>query len=99
MVCRPLFGGFSDFWAQLSYRCPSFVEDQALHVVGGVGQCDLGFGALYADATDEQAHLIFLPGEDMFDTGADLRLGGVGPGGAIWHRLAARLLAIDAANI
>ena len=81
-------GTVSAFQAQLSRRCPSFVEDQAVHVVGEVGEGDLGFGALDADSADEQHHLVLLPVEHMFDTGTDLRFGGVGPGGASCHSLA-----------
>ena len=69
-----VFGGFSAFRTQLSCRCPSFVEDQAVHVVGEVGEGDLGLGALDADGPDEQPHLVFLPGKDMLDAGADLGL-------------------------
>ncbi len=74
------------------------MEDQAVHVVGEIGQRDLGLGALDADGADEQPHLVLLPGEDMLDTGADFRFGGVGLRGPLGHRLAARLLAVDAAD-
>ena len=77
---------------------PSFAGDKAVHVVGKVGEGDLGFGALDADGADEQPHLVLLPGEHMFDTGTNLRFGRIGPGGAFGHRLAARLLAVDAAD-
>ena len=92
------FVGIAVFQAQLSRRYPSFMEDESVHFVdeGGVG--DLGFGALDADGADEQPHLVFLPGEHMFDAGADFRFGGVGSGGAFGHRLAAWLLAMDSAD-
>lgn len=50
---------------------PSFAEDKAVHVVGEVGERDLGLSALDADRADEQSHLVFLPGKEMFDPGAD----------------------------
>ena len=49
---RTFSGGFPVIRAHLSRRCPSFVEDQAVHVVGQVGQRDLGLGALDADGAD-----------------------------------------------
>ena len=63
------------------------VEDQAMHVVGQIGQRDLSLCALDADGADEQAHLVFLPGKEMLDAGADLGLGGVGLRGALGHPL------------
>lgn len=51
----PFFVGFPVIQAQLPHGCPSFVEDQAVHVVGEVGQRDFGFGALDADGADEHA--------------------------------------------
>lgn len=69
-----------------------------MHVVGEVGECDLGLGALDTDGADEQPHLVLLPGEDVLDAGADLRFDGVGLGGALGHRPAARFLAVDAAD-
>ena len=91
-------GGLAGIRAQPSHRRSSLVEDQAVHVVGEVGEVDLGLGALDADGADEQPHLVFLPGKDMLDAGADLRFGGVCPGGALEHRLAPGLLAVDAAD-
>ena len=67
-----------------------------MHVVGEVGEGNLGFGALDADGADEQAHLILLPGEDMLDAGADFRFGGVRLCYAFGYGLAARLLAVNA---
>jgi len=48
----PVLVVFSGIQAQLSCRCPTLVEDQAVHIVGEVGQCDLGLGALDADGAD-----------------------------------------------
>lgn len=47
-----------------------------MHVIGEVGERDLCFGAFDADGADEQPHLVFLPGEDVLDAGADFRFGG-----------------------
>ena len=68
----PFPGPFRAFWTQLSRCCPSFMEDQAMHVVSQIGEGDLGLGALDADGADEQAHLVFLPGENVFDARAHL---------------------------
>ena len=97
-VLCAFFDGFPVLQTHLSHRCSSFVEDQAVHIVGEVGERDLGLGTLDADSADEQPHLVFLPGEDMLDAGAHFRFGGVGPGGALGHRFAAWLLAMDAAD-
>ena len=67
-------------------------------VVGEVGERDLGCGTLDADGADKQPHQVLLPGRGMFDAGADFRIGGVGPGGTLGHRLAAQLLAVAAAD-
>lgn len=93
-----VFGGFPDFRAQLSHHRPPFVEDQAVHVVGQIGQRDLGLSALDADGADKQPHLVLLVGEDVLDTGANLRFGRVRLRGPFGHRLASGLLAMDAAD-
>lgn len=49
MRLSPYFIRFPECRAQLSCRAPSFVEDQAVHVVGQIGQRDLGLGAFDAD--------------------------------------------------
>ena len=67
-----LFGCFPDLHAQLSHRCPPFVEDQAVHVEGQNGQLNLGRSSLDADGANEQPHLGLLLREHMFDPGADL---------------------------
>ena len=67
-----IFGFYSVFGAQLSHRRPSFVEDQAVHIVGEVGERDLSLGALNADGTNEHAHLGFLLREHMLDASANL---------------------------
>ena len=74
------------------------MEDQAVNIVSQIGKRDLCVGATQADRADEQPHLILLPGEDMFDAGANGGPGGVGAGGVGRHRLAPRLLAMDAAD-
>lgn len=92
------FGDFPAFEAHLSRCSSSFVEDQAVHVVGQIGQRDLGRGALEADGADEQPHLVLLLGEDMFDAGSNPGFDRVGLGGPLWHRLASWLPAMDAAD-
>ena len=66
---------------------------QPLHVIGEIGEADLGSGAGEADGADEQSHRPFLPGEDMLDCRAHCRFAGVGPGGAARHRFALEFLA------
>jgi hypothetical protein len=90
-----VFWTFGRRYTVAACRCLSLVEDQAVHIAGEVGQRDLGLGAFDADGADEQPHLVLLPGEDVFDAGADLGLCGVGFGGPLGHRLAAWLPAVD----
>ena len=75
--------------AQLSRRSPAFVEDQAVDVVGQVGEHDLRFGSGDADGADEKPHLVLLPGEHMLDAGTDRGSGGIGAGGTRGHCLVA----------
>ena len=63
----PFFGSFPVLRAHLSHRCASFVEDEALHIVGKIGERDLGLGALDADRADEQGHVRLLLRKDMLD--------------------------------
>ena len=44
-------------------------EQKPTHVAGDVGEADPGAGSGDADAADEQAHAMFLVGEDMLDAG------------------------------
>lgn len=72
-----------------------------MHVVGQVGERDLGLGALDADGADgadEQPHLGLLLSEDVLDAGPDCGFGGVGLRGPLGHRPAPRLPAMDAAD-
>jgi len=48
------------------------VEDVAEHVVGDIGRADLHLGPFDADGSNEELHLVLLPGEDMLDGGPDL---------------------------
>ena len=43
------------------------MEDQAIHVVGQIGQRQFGFCPLEADGADEQTEAVFLMGENMLD--------------------------------
>lgn len=83
---------------QLSHRRPSLVEDQAVHIVGEVGQCDLGFGALDADGADKQPHMMLFMGKDMLDQRAHLGLLAIGLGCPFGHRPAVGLAAVDLAG-
>jgi hypothetical protein len=74
------------------------VENQAVDIVGEVGERDLRLGARDADGTDEQPHLILLAGKHMLDAGTQGRPGGVGARGACGHRFAPGLLAMNAAD-
>ena len=73
-------------------------EDQTLDIVDEVGHSDLDRRASDADGSDEQVHAIFLFGEDVFDTSADLRFGVVGSAHRFRHCLALGLLAVDMAG-
>ena len=74
-----------------------FVKDQAVHIVGEIGEADLGFGAGQADGADHQAEAGLLPSKDMFDGSADARLIGVGRSGGFGHGAATWFLAMDLA--
>jgi hypothetical protein len=78
LVCQP---GYEDrvsaIEAQLSRRRPCFVEDQAVHVEGQIGERDFRLGALDADGADEQAHFRLLMRKDMLDPGAHAGFGRV----------------------
>ena len=74
-----------------------FVKDQAVHIVGEIGEADFGFGTGQADGADHQAEAILLPGENMFDAGADARFLGIGRSRRLGHGTAARFLAVDLA--
>ena len=61
------------------------MEDQAVQIVGQIGQRDLGLGALDTDGADEQAHLVFLLSEQMLDAGTNLGFDPVGLRGPLGH--------------
>jgi hypothetical protein len=66
------------FRAHLSRRCPSFVEDQALHVVSQIDEGDLGLGTFDTNGPYEQCHMRFFLRKDMFDPRTDLRFDPIG---------------------
>lgn len=74
------------------------MKDQAVEVVGDVGERQLRLGPRQADGADEQAEAGLLMGEDVLDGGTDGGLLRVGPGGVPRHRLARRLAPMDAAG-
>lgn len=74
------------------------MEDEAVHVVGDVGQRQFRLGALKADRADEEAEPNLLIREDMVDGGSDRGLLRFRAGGHLRHRLARQLAAMDAAR-
>ena len=61
----------SRFQADSSRGHAAFVEDQAIHVVGDVGQRQFRLRACDANGADEEAETVLLMREDMLDGGAD----------------------------
>lgn len=74
------------------------MEDQAVEVVGDVGEREFGLGARQADGADEEAEPVLLMGEDVLDRSPDRRLAGIGARDMLWHRSSWRLAAMDAAD-
>src|ERR1700757_3023052 len=68
----------------------------AAHVIGKVCETDLHLGSYQADSTDHQCHRSLLISEHMLDCRTHRGLTGVGSPGALCHRTAARLLAMNA---
>ena len=73
------------------------MEDQAVEVVGDVGQHQFRFRPHESDGADEQAEAVLLVGKDMLHMGTDRGLGGVGARDVLRHWLACRFAAVDAA--
>ena len=69
---------------------------QALHVVGEIGEADLGGGPGDADGADEQSHRSLLPGKHVFDRGTHPGFRRVGQSRPARHRPAPRFLAMNA---
>jgi hypothetical protein len=69
--------------------------DEPAHVVGEVGQADLHFRPPQTDRANDEAHRPFLVSEHMLDRGADFRLERIGAAGALGHRLALGLVAVN----
>ena len=55
------------------------MEDQAVEVVGDVGEREFRLGACQADGADEKAEPVLLMSKDMLDCSADGGLLRVGP--------------------
>ena len=66
-----LFGLFGGFQAQLSGGCAAFVEDQAIKVIGQVGQSEFGLRACQANGADEQPVAVLLMCKDVLNPGTD----------------------------
>jgi hypothetical protein len=62
-----VFLRFGRFWAHLSRHDLAFMEDQAVEVVGQIGQCQFCLRACNADGANEQAETVLLMGEHMLD--------------------------------
>jgi hypothetical protein len=84
------------FRADSSRGGVAFVEDQAVHVVGDVGQRQFRLGARKADGADEEAEAGLLMREDVLDGGSNGRLLRDGLRCRSRHRLAGRLAPVDA---
>ena len=69
----PCFAPFSrrscGFQTHLPCGSPSFMEDQAVKIVGEIGECELGLCTRKTDGADEQTISSFLMREDMLDPG------------------------------
>ena len=70
-------------------------EEEAAHVVDGIGQTDPRGGLSDAYGSDEQSHLRFLIGKDMLDTRADDRLSSIGSLDMPRHRFEMRLFPVN----
>lgn len=71
-------------------------RDEAAHVVGEIGEADLYSRPSYADGLDEESYQPLFMREHMFDRAAHFRLLHIGDARALGHRLALRLLAVNA---
>lgn len=75
-----------------SHGCTSFAEDQAIDLVGRVGEADRDAARTDADGADKQPHPILLPGKHLSDAGTHDGAFRIGPGGArppAWRRRSA----------
>lgn len=57
---------------------PALNLEEALEVIGKIGEPDLGLGSGQSDGPHEQAEAVLLPGEHRLDGRADLGAGAVG---------------------
>lgn len=74
------------------------MEDQPVHVVGQVGERDLGLGAGDADGADEQAHFRLLMRAHVLDAAPNPAFGGVAAPDILRHRTALGRPAMDATD-
>ena len=70
-------------------------EEEAAHVVDGIGQTDPRGGLGDAYGSDEQSRLRFLIGKDMLDTRADDRLSSIGSLDMPRHRFEMRPFSVS----
>lgn len=95
---KPGFEANSVARADSPHGGPSFMEDQPVKVIGEVGKRQLGLGPRDADSADEQPEPVLLVREDVLDSSADRRFGGIGSRHMPRHRFALGLAAMDAAD-
>ena len=88
-------GRDSGVWADSGRGCSPFMEDQALKVVGQVGQTDAGLRPWEADRPHAQSHVRLLLGKHVLHAGAHGGLAGVGTRNVPGHRPPGRLLAMN----
>lgn len=65
------FSRFGGFHAHLPLGCTLLMEDQAVEVVGQIGEGEFCLRACQAGGADEEARAVHLMREGMFDPGAD----------------------------
>jgi len=77
---------------------PPFVEDQAVEIVGEIGQYQFGFGARQANGANEQSEPALPLGEDMLDPSADAWLFRIGPSCCVRHGFAFAFAPVNVAG-
>jgi len=65
------FSRFCGFQAHLSRGCAPLMEDQAVEVVGQIGEREFGLRACQVDGADKEAIAVLLVREDVLDVSAD----------------------------
>ena len=89
---------FRCFQTDSSQGCLAFMEDQAVEIVGQIGQRQFRFCACDTYCPDKQPEQVLLMGEDMLDAGAHRGFFCIGARGCFEHRFASRFAPMDAAG-